>query len=135
MTSIISFVSALTEKCSEKSAARKLLWSAVIIGTFLCVFIINCLTVFLADDFYYSRNLVYGENTPVSSISDILRSTANVWIMNSGRLPTHIIYHLFGLTGKAFFNVLNSLAYMGTTFLLYQIIRGTGNTVFQYMWR
>ena len=80
----------------------------------------------LADDFYYSQNLVYGENVPAQSLTDVLHSAANAYTMSGGRVLTHIVYHIFGFAGREVFVVINSISYMLTTFLLYSIIRTGG---------
>lgn len=103
-----------------------ILWCVVVLVFFTVLLAINSLTPLIADDFYYRRNLVYGENTSVQSLGDVVRSAQNVYAYNSGRVLTHLMYHLFGSIGKGAFNLLNSIAYVMVTFFIYSIIRNKG---------
>ncbi len=114
------------ENFRDNKRQHTILWGVVVLVFFAVLLIINTLTPLIADDFYYRRNLVYGENTPVRSLGDVVRSAQNVYVYNSGRVLTHLMYHLFGTIGKGAFNLLNSVSYVVVTFFLYSIIRNKG---------
>lgn len=113
----------MIEKCSKKGRTRTFLWILTVAAVFMSVLAIGYLTPLLADDFYYSQNLICGENVTAQSSGDVLNSAANAYTISGGRVLTHIVYHLFGFAGREAFVVINSLSYMLTVFLLYSIIR------------
>lgn len=103
------------ENFRDNKRQHTILWCVVVLVFFAVLLVINNLTPLIADDFYYRRNLVYGENTPVRSLGDVVRSAQNVYVYNSGRVLTHLMYHLFGTIGKGAFNLLNSVSYVVVT--------------------
>lgn len=118
------FLSDIIGKLSEKSVWRTAMWVVLLSSVFFVMLIINTLTPLLADDFYYSRNLIYGTDSVASDIGDVFVSAVNVYKQNSGRVLTHFTYHFFGFWGKGAFNIINAAAYVAVTLLIYNIVRG-----------
>ena len=61
------------ENFRDNKRQHTILWCVVVLVFFAVLLVINNLTPLIADDFYYRRNLVYGENTPVRSLGDVVR--------------------------------------------------------------
>lgn len=100
---------------------------ALTIIMFGTLMIINYLTPPIADDYTYTKGLIFGTTIPVRSLSDAFQSAANMYMTQSGRVFTdcfgHLILSMFGRPAIAF---INSALYMLTVWLLYQLIRGNG---------
>lgn len=117
-------LAASCEKLLKSGRARTALTAAVVAVMFAVLLAVNLLTPLLADDYIYSRGLVFGEDTPVQSLSDAFRSAANMYKMHSGRTFTCFGYLLYSLLGRVPVAVINSAAYMLTAWLLSLLICG-----------
>ena len=94
------------DKVTEKS--RKIMWIATGIMTavlLLVMFVTHRAIPFMMDDLWYSTML--SDDTPITSISDIVKS--QIWHYNNwgGRSMTHGILQLTLLAGELAADVLN----------------------------
>ena len=90
----------------KRLSRTTLLWMFL----FSCIFLIfNFLTPLFADDW---NNLIYATDDTVQSIGDALKSGKNLYLYWSGRVIPHVVIQIFNcITGKAAFNVVNSIVF------------------------
>ena len=90
----------------KRISRTTLLWMFL----FSCIFLIfNFLTPLFADDW---NNLIYATDDTVQSIGDALKSGKNLYLYWSGRVIPHVVIQIFNcITGKAAFNVVNSIVF------------------------
>ena len=103
----------LGRKMSEKSNKIILVMSGILTVVFITVvYMTNRVVPFMMDDLWYSTLLF--EETPVSSLADVIRS--QVWHYNNwgGRSMTHGILQLILMAGENAADILN----VGVTLLL-----------------
>lgn len=102
---------------------------AVLSAIFAAMWLINRLTPWFVDDWYYSYVFIDGAfdmDRPITSLTDVLVSQYNHYFKYNGRLPVHIMVQIFnGLTGKGVFNVINAAVF---TLFVYLLTRMTSKT-------
>lgn len=92
-------------------------------AVFAVMLIANCCTPLMFDDWFYSfyyDSDVFQESSdkPLESISDIILSQWQHFLIINGRNPVHATAQLFLLIGKPIFNVCNALMFPLFTLLL-----------------
>lgn len=113
-----------SEKIQQSKGKRIALWIVAILVCFSILLFLNILTPLISDDFAYS--FVYGENTLVASLQDIVKSQINHYYMWGGRSVVHFIAQVLLLLPPIVADLLNTLIYMGYVFLIYCHIIGRG---------
>ena len=96
---------------------RYTLW--LFYGLVFCLFYV--LSHFTPVDFGDDTNykLVFGEGRPIESITDVFVSVYNHYFVQHGRIPFVFFSQLFdGVLGKSLFDVVNSIVFCLTLFLL-----------------
>lgn len=79
------------------------------------VFILNCMTPYIADDFQYMFSFKTGER--ITSISQIFPSLYVHYMNDIGRMIPHFFAQLFLMEPKWIFNVFNTVCFVGMVFL------------------
>lgn len=79
----------------------------LVLAVFLLLFVMNCFTPLLVDDYTFSYSLVSGE--PIGSLSELVASLDELRNLYNGRVVAHAIVQLLLMMPKAVFNVLNAL--------------------------
>jgi hypothetical protein len=98
--------------------------SAIIIGAIaVAFFIFNLWTPLIADD--YSLAFMFRSGKRINSLQDIFISLYNYYFVHGGRLISFFFGHLFVLYGKIFFNISNTVVYLGFILLLYYHAAGS----------
>ena len=83
------------------------------------MYILNCLTPLLADD--YAWDLLMGTEIHINNVNDIVRSMYNYYFTWGGRIGGAFYDQLFMLLGKPIFNICNTIIYIINTLLIYHI--------------
>lgn len=96
----------------EKS--RKIVFIALVIMSFLAIFIYNIFTPAMTDDLTYGK-IVEGAD----SFLDLIRQEQHQYMTWTGRSVNHMILRCFLSMDKWFFNICNSLAFVILTLLMY----------------
>jgi hypothetical protein len=93
---------------------------AVAIGImFIAIYVLNCITPLIIDDY----NLQYGvDGGKISSFRDILLYEAANYKAHTGRVLSDSITQFFLWIGKPIFNIVNSVVYVITSILIWNII-------------
>lgn len=113
------FVNIGANKCM-----RVLIWILLVLFCFSAILLLNVLTPLISDDFAYL--FIYGENTRVGSVIDIIHSQVNHYYLWGGRSIVHFIAQVLLLLPSYVADILNSLIYVAYTFLIYYHIKGRG---------
>ncbi len=105
------------------SISNVICFSIILLLTFGMMYILNKNTHFTSDDFRY--NFMYESFMPndgvqrLSSFSDIIKSMYNHYFMWGGRITAHTLVQFFLMFDKQFFNIINSIAFVGLAVLVY----------------
>lgn len=110
-----------TEQFLQPSKYSKICLYASIIIFFILVLILNRLYPLFADDWSYS--FIYGGNDRVKNIKDIFISQYRHYFMWGGRTIVHLIAQFLLFIPAWIADILNSIAYILLTFLIYKIVR------------
>ena len=78
---------------------------------FIFMFVLNCLTPYIADDINYRD--IWGTTKRIHNIWDILVSQYNHYFTWGGRSIAHFIAQFFLMFPKMIFNIANSICYVG----------------------
>ncbi len=100
------------------NTSKKLLTVACVF-LFLFIFVLNCLTPYIADDFTYHYSFYDG--TRIQAVSDIFLSMYGHAFKTNGRVIAHWFEQFFMLFPKVVFNLCNSCVYVALMYLLYRI--------------
>ncbi|MGM9700954.1 MAG: DUF6056 family protein [Prevotella sp.] len=74
-------------------------------------YVLNYFTPLLSDDWHY--NLIFGTDTPIASLGDVLQSQYTHYMTLNGRFIPHLFIQLFdGIWGKAAFNIVNTVVFV-----------------------
>ncbi len=88
----------------------------VILIFFVAFYVLNTMTLLVADDYSYAYSFKTGER--IESIKDILLSQQAHYYSMNGRSVVHFLAQFFLLLGKPIFNVINTFAFMGLCLLI-----------------
>lgn len=89
-----------------------------IIAIFLIIYLMNAFTPLLADDYCYTYVGGMTEEK-VKTFKDLFYSAEFLYKNWSGRVIYLFIAQFFLLIGKEWFNVFNSIVYVGVIYLVY----------------
>lgn len=101
---------------------KSLLWIISILTFGGIILGLNILTPMIADDFGYLY--IFGEKEQVSSLSDLIHSQANHYVMWGGRSVVHFIAQALLQFPSLVSDILNTSVYLGFIFLIYYHIKG-----------
>ena len=96
---------------------NRLMTTAVIIFVFAIMFELNNLMPLHRDDYDYS--LIWGTAEHINSLSDVLESTYNHYLLHGGRLITVFWLNLFLWLGKFYFDLANAAMFTALVILIY----------------
>lgn len=94
-------------------ASRKtnlILFSAIVVVTFIYMIFLNIKTPLIADDFVYT--FIFGTSTPVMNFGDIINSQISYYTTWGGRVAAEVFTQSFMFLGKDVFNIANSFCYI-----------------------
>ena len=111
---------------NSDNKTRAVIWAILILSFFTLIFVLNYFTPMIADDFGYL--VVYRENTPIHSLSDIVHSQYNHYMLWGGRSIVHFIAQVLLQLPNVVVDILNTLVYMLYTYLIYYHIKGKGRS-------
>lgn len=94
------------------------------------IFKLNIMTPLWSDDYLYS--LLYNSSNPIKSISDLVESQYNHYLLWGGRTVGHTIVQLLLLTDPICADFINSLVYVFLIILVY--IHSIGYFSFKYVY-
>lgn len=100
---------------------KKSLWFLTIFSLFFAFFLMNYFKLYVADDYNYLSHKVFQSESSITGINSIYHSVLNYYLNWSGRILGHFLTTLFSLMPKYIFDLLNTFAYMGATYLIYAI--------------
>lgn len=116
---------AKADALSKRRGVKYICWILVVLFFFTILFILNILTPMIADDFGYL--VVYRENTPIDSLSDIIRSQYNHYLLWGGRSVVHFIAQVLLQLPSLVTDLLNTFVYLLYIYLIYIHIKGYGS--------
>ena len=80
-------------------------------------YLMNVFTPLYSDDWHY--NFIFGSQTPINNIGDVLYSQYLHYLSFNGRFVPHFFVQLFdGILGKELFNVVNTFMFMCFLYLI-----------------
>lgn len=100
-----------------KEKFSKITLSVILLIAFLSVLAINLHTHIYHDEFVYSS--IYGTYDRIESITDVFKSTFNLYLTHNGRAITHFILMVFLMCGSVFRSIINSIFFV---LLIYELI-------------
>ena len=92
----------------------------ILLTIFILIFILNCLTPHLLDDFFYS--LKFGTSEKITSLFDIINFQKEHYLNWGGRVLAHSIAQVFLIQPKIIFNILNSFMFIIEGLLIYKLV-------------
>ena len=98
----------------DREAGKRLTFRLTVLAAFVLMFIFNVLTPMMTDDLFYSKTV-----SEASSIWDLFAQEYTQYMTWTGRSVCHMILRFFLLTDKMVFNVVNSVAFVLLTLLIY----------------
>lgn len=105
----------------KENSTKKIFLGLFFTVFFILVFILNQLYPIHSDDWMYS--FIFNENPPkrIDSISDIILSQYNHYLYWGGRNIVHFIDQFLLMLSPVIREILNSLAYITFSFIIYKI--------------
>lgn len=97
---------------------NKVLFWVVNVIVFIAFLWLNIKMPLSADDLDYKK--IFGTGEPIKTVSDIVQSQINHYQIWGGRSVVHFIDQLFLLYHKGWFNVANTIVYLGFALLIYR---------------
>lgn len=119
----LKFKSSINNDSEINSIGKTISFFLILLLTFGMMYILNKNTHFTSDDFRY--HFMYESFMPtdnverISSFSDIIKSMYNHYFMWGGRITAHTLVQFFLMFDKQFFNIINSIAFVGLAILIY----------------
>lgn len=107
------------ESFIEKPSIKKVLFGLVVLLSFLILYLFNRLQPLFGDDWSYS--LVYGQGRRLESFSDIIIAQYHHYFEWGGRTIVHVIAQTLLLVGIFWGDLLNSIAYLLFTLVIYTL--------------
>lgn len=101
---------------------RKRLFAAAAAVVFLWMFLLNCLTPYIADDFTFAY--AFDTGLRLHSLPQLLQSLAYHYYEWSGRVVVKFFAQGFTMFPKVLFNLCNAAAYTGLALVLYRLALG-----------
>ncbi|WP_029904793.1 DUF6056 family protein [Prevotella sp. 10(H)] len=109
-------------KINNSKSQKAICWIIVITICFSALLVLNLLTPLISDDFSYM--FIYGENTRIASVSDIVQSQINHYHLWGGRSVAHFIAQVLLLLPSYITDLVTSVVYMLYVVLIYYHIKG-----------
>lgn len=106
---------------ANKPSIKKLNFALIIVVSFIGIFILNRLNLFFGDDWMYSM-LPEPSNEHVKSFKDILYTQYEHYFTWGGRSVVHVIAQTLLFLGDLPADILNSIAYVGLTLVIYTFV-------------
>ena len=112
----------------EKSTLSKQSVCFIITAVTVCVgmFILNCLTPLIADDFTHAH--IWGTNEKITNFAELFSSTKAYYTDWGGRFNFTFLAQMFSSDDKIIFNVFNSFIYLVFVLAVYYHINGRAKT-------
>ena len=101
---------------------QKRLFAAAAAVVFLWMFLLNCLTPYIADDFTFAY--AFDTGLRLHSLPQLLQSLAYHYYEWSGRVVVKFFAQGFTMFPKVLFNLCNAAAYLGLALVIYRLARG-----------
>ncbi|MFB8447709.1 DUF6056 family protein [Enterococcus thailandicus] len=98
---------------NQKYSTQKKIFFSIVILTYLVMVLLNFLTPLIADDLQYMAK--------TEGFFTILNNEYTQYQTWTGRSIVHIIARIFLLMPKIFFNILNPLAFIYVTLLIFDL--------------
>lgn len=106
----------------KASALRKKCFTAAAAVVFLWMFLLNCLTPYIADDFTFAY--AFDTGLRLHSLPQLLKSLAYHYYEWSGRVVVKFFAQGFTMFPKVLFNLCNAAAYLALALVIYRLARG-----------
>ena len=100
------------------SVLRKRLFVATAAVVFLWMFLLNCLTPYIADDFTFAY--AFDTGLRLQSLPQLLKSLAYHYYEWSGRVVVKFFAQGFTMFPKVVFNLCNAAAYIGLALVIWR---------------
>lgn len=104
------------------SAVQKRAFIAMAAVVFLWMFLLNCLTPYIADDFTFAY--AFDTGLRLQSLPQLLQSLAYHYYEWSGRVVVKFFAQGFTMFPKILFNLCNAAAYVGLALVIYRLACG-----------
>ena len=88
-------------------------------AVFIVMFVLNCMTPYLVDDYGYMYS--YADGTRVRTISGLIQSMYQHCFKVNGRVVAHTLEQAFLMVPKAVFNLANALMFLFVIYSGYRI--------------
>ena len=90
---------------------NKYLYFGYLLVIGIVFYLMNVFTPLCVDDWHY--NFIYGTDTPIKTIGDVLYSQYLHYFSMNGRFVPHFFVQIFdGILGKQLFNVVNTIVFL-----------------------
>ncbi|MCH5265065.1 MAG: hypothetical protein J1F02_04145 [Lachnospiraceae bacterium] len=118
----------------KKNFDKRVLWVGTIAILFVCVFLINYVTPYLADDYRYIPHVAFGGTAKITSLKDVINSAVWFYRNMGGRVEGFLFATCFSYLPSYVFDFINTIAYFLVTGLVYFICKGTNkHSLFLYL--
>lgn len=104
------------------SVLQKRAFAAMAAVVFLWMFLLNCLTPYIADDFTFAY--AFDTGLRLQSLPQLIKSLAYHYYEWSGRVVVKFFAQGFTMFPKILFNLCNAAAYVGLALVIYRLARG-----------
>lgn len=106
-----------TEHIFNQPRIKQICFGLVLVLSFILIYILNVLHPLFGDDWMYS--MLSDGHTPVRNFADIIHTQYEHYFTWGGRTVVHIIAQSLLLAGVDVADVINSLAYVALTLVIY----------------
>ena len=112
---------------------KKKLGTCIFLGLVAGMFLfMNFRIIYITDDWHFMfvfGDFLPGENAKrVQSLSDVFASMKDYYLGSGGRVLSHTILSIMLMMDKWVFNILNTIVYFSTGFLMYALIKEKKNS-------
>lgn len=101
---------------------RKIVFIGLLIAIGCFIFVMNWLSPYASDDYFYSYSFVDGER--ITSIGQIIPSLIEHGVQMNGRYAPHFFVQLFTMLPEILFDVVNTGVYLLLLMGMYMLVRG-----------
>lgn len=95
---------------------------AIVAVLFIIMFVLNCLTPYIADDYTFSFR--FGTRQPLTGLADVINSQIFHYKHWSGRFLIKILAQWFTTVPKLVFNVCNAGVFVGFLLVIQRLVKG-----------
>ena len=100
------------EMKGKKAVCEKYIFGAIVVASFLMIYVYNVLTPLMSDDLLFDKSLYH-------SFLDVIKQEYFQYMNWNGRSVLQIILKIFSIFPKSVFDVFNSICYVATMLLVY----------------